>query len=130
MTSNPDRVVEIMRETLRDYLPDPEQEELCEMLVKSQIAALEEAGLVMLRWRPMSEAPKTGERIILWWGNAARVGFWLDNNSTAHPWAGWSIPSMEAMPSVSQPDCWMPFPEIPTTYTPEQSDDDTRNSQD
>ena len=64
-------------------------------------------------WLPIETAPKTGERIILAWGNASRVGFWLDNSGSERPWAGWRVPSMEAMPSVSQPDFWRPLPNPP-----------------
>lgn len=63
-------------------------------------------------WQPIETAPRDGTRVLLAWGGAVVVGFYLDNSKTEHSWAGWRVPSMEATPRGLIAG-WMPMPEGP-----------------
>ena len=67
-----------------------------------------------MEWQPIETAPKDGTRILLAWGGATVVGFYLDNTSDSHPWGwkGWTVPSMEPTPRGLITH-WMPLPEPP-----------------
>ena len=67
-------------------------------------------------WMPIESAPKDGTRIILAWGGASVVGFYLDNSKTNHPWQGWKVPSMEPMPRGLVTH-WRPLPSPPKENT-------------
>jgi hypothetical protein len=59
-------------------------------------------------WQDISTAPKDGTRVLLAW-DGTRVGYYLDNSKTSHPWEGWKVPSMEKWPP-GKPTHWQPLP--------------------
>jgi hypothetical protein len=59
-------------------------------------------------WQDISTAPRDGTRVLLAW-DGTRVGYYLDNSKTSHPWEGWKVPSMEKWPP-GKPTHWQPLP--------------------
>lgn len=76
------------------------------------LSALDQERLQPVEWLPIETAPKDGTRIILAWGGASVVGYYLDNSGYRNPWKGWRTPSMEPTPRGLITH-WMPLPATP-----------------
>ena len=96
---------------------DIEKEDLTDLLIAAADLAASTALQAPVRevpgWQPIETAPKDGTHILLWWGEQARLGWWLDNSHTRTPWAGWKVPSLQVVPFGCQPSHWMPMPAAP-----------------
>lgn len=93
--------------------PGPETNDRCRELEKACKAALDRLAAPAAGWIPIETAPKDGTRVLLSWNGVVVLGFYLDNSTTHHPWAGWRVPSMEVRPP-GRPSHWMPLPAAPT----------------
>lgn len=77
----------------------------------------------MNEWRDISEAPKSGEFVLLWSPDnkdeQAFIGQWREDDS---PWGGSWWPDYEAsFPIDCDPTHWQPLPDPPSTDHQAQS---------
>lgn len=66
-------------------------------------------------WQPFETAPEGGPDILLAIADGTiRMGQWLDNSDTPHPWKGWRYGGV-IRPGQHHPTHWRPLPSFPET---------------
>lgn len=66
-------------------------------------------------WRPMEEAPKDGERLLLGFrGSMSAEGFWHDGSQNHWKQPGWYFADDDLLTGrPCDPDCWQTLPSPP-----------------
>ncbi len=78
--------------------------------IKTRLAS---TGRIRGEWRPISEAPRDGTNILLWWPaqfHCALTGHWADKYN---PWIGWKVSGWSHDKFTTEPTHFMPLPAAP-----------------
>jgi hypothetical protein len=90
------------------YMPEETRRKMLALMPPLR-AALEGDTKGAQTWRPISEAPKDGTRMLFWNGDAVAAGFWCDDENEAVAEPRWCADGCYG----NGPTHWQPLPAPP-----------------